>query len=417
MALLHRLRRPRLRFGDALPPTPRAPLSPALLIFLLALGLGIFWLSAAPAQALPSVPVTIPGGLTTTTVFTLGQEARTQVDALTAQVQAVQTAIATLDDQLDQKIDEYYQCLTDLNAAGARLVQLRREVGDAQVKKAQAQAALAQRIKAVYMSGGRDQLLQLLLAADSLQDLYNRARLVSTLADQDKQIVSGLEDSSAHLTLLLNAVDGQRRQELALRSQLSQRTAEIQADMAQKQQILAGLDQGVKAIIEQDRQRQLAEQARLQQELEAKLLASQQAAQAAAQSQIHPRGANVLTPEQIAFVAQKAGFTGQNLIIAVAVALAESGGDAYAEGDVAIGGSFGLWQVFCMAHPDLIPPSNPDSVAWYDPYQNAQFAYQISGGSNWYPWSTYKHGTYQSFMDEARAAVVLLITDPSSVTP
>ena len=108
--------------------------------------------------------------MTTTTVFTLGQEAQTQVDALTAQAQAVQAKLATLDNELDQKIDEYYQCLTDLNAAGARLVQLRREVGDAQAKKAQAQAVLAQRIKAVYMSGGRDQLLQLLLLADNLQD-------------------------------------------------------------------------------------------------------------------------------------------------------------------------------------------------------------------------------------------------------
>ena len=404
MVLIHRLRRPRL-------------------ILLLTFGLCIFWLSATPAQAAPSTSLTIPGGLTTTTVFTLGQEAQTQVDALTAKAQAVQTEMAALDDQLDQKIDEYYQCLTDLNAASSSLVQLRREVGDAQAKKAQAQAALAQRIKAVYMSGGRDQLLQLLLLANSLQDLYNRARLISTLADQDRQIVSGLQDSSANLTLLLNAVDGQRRQELALRSQLSQRTAEIQAGMAQKQQILAGLDQGVKAIIEQERQRQLAEQARLQAELQAKLLeeatllAAQQAALATSQIGIHPRGSNVLTPVQIAFVAQKAGFTGRNLIMAVAVAMAESGGNANAEGDVTIGGSFGLWQVFCMAHPDLIPPSNPDSVAWYDPYQNAQFAYQISGGSNWYPWSTYKHGTYQSFMDEARAAVVLLITDPSSLTP
>ena len=386
-------------------------------IFTLAAGLGIFWLAAAPAQALPSSPVTLPGEMTTTTVFKLGQEAQTQVDALTAQAQAVQAQSAALDNQLDQKIDEYYRCLTDLNAAGARLVQLRREVGDAQAKKAQAQNALAQRIKAVYMSGGRDQLLQLLLLADSLQDLYNRARLVSTLADQDQQIVSGLEDSSARLTLLLNAVDGQRRQELALRSQLSERTAEIQADMAQKQQILAGLDEGVKAIIDQERQRQLAEQARLQQELQAKLLAAQQAALTAVQGQIHPRGSNVLSPGQIAFVAQKAGFTGYNLIVAVAVALAESGGNASAEGDVAIGGSFGLWQVFCMAHPDLIPPSNPDSVAWYDPYQNAQWAYQISEGSNWYPWSTYKHGTYQAFMDEARTAVALLITDPSFLAP
>jgi hypothetical protein len=65
--------------------------------------------------------------------------------------------------------------------------------------------------------------------------------------------------------------------------------------------------------------------------------------------------------------------------------------------------------VYCMAHPHLIPPEDPDSVAWYDPYQNARWAYEISRGSNWRPWSTYKHNTYLAFMDRAQEAVVRLI--------
>jgi peptidoglycan hydrolase CwlO-like protein len=379
-----------------------------------ALGLGIPCFVPSPAQA---APPTLPGSLagsTTTTAFMLGEEAQTQVDALTTQAQAVQAEMASLDAQLDQKIDEYYRCLADLDAANARLAQLRREVADAQAKKAQAQATLSARIKAVYMSGGRDQLLQLLLLADDLNDFYNRVRLVSTLADQDKQMVAVLHDSSDRLDLLLNAADGQRREEMALRRQLSERADELQAAVTQKQQILAGLDESVRAIVEQERQRQLAEQARLQAELQAKLLAAQQ--QLINSGFSDARGSNVLTPQQIAVVAQKAGFTGSNLVIAVAVALAESGGNVNAHGDVTIGGSFGLWQVYCKAHPDLIPPDNPDSVAWYDPYQNARWAYKISGGSNWHPWSTYIHGTYQAFMDKARAAVVLLITDSSGET-
>lgn len=368
-----------------------------VLALAVALGLGICWLAAAPAQA---APPTLPGGLTgstTTTIFKLGQEAQTQVDALTAQVQAVQAEIASLSAGLNQKIDEYYQCLADLNAANARLSQLRREVADAQAKKALAQATLAKRVKALYMSGGRDQLLQLLLLADSLDDLYNRVRLVSTLADRDNHIVNDLDDSSERLTLLLKGIDGERRQELSLRRQLSERAAEIHATMSQKEQLVAGLDADVKAVIEQERQRQLAEQARIQAEIQARLLAA------------GSHETNILTAEQIAVVAQKAGFTGQNLVIAVAVALAESAGNASAHGDVAIGGSFGLWQVYCMAHPHLIPPENPDSVAWYDPYQNARWAYEISRGSNWRPWSTYKHGTYLAFMDRAQEAVVRLI--------
>jgi peptidoglycan hydrolase CwlO-like protein len=396
MGLLHHQRRRWLRLATTL-----------------TLGLGIFWLAGADAQAVPSTATTGWTASTTTTVFKLNQTVQSQVDALTAEAQAAQAELDALDQQLDQKTEEFSACVGDLDAAYARMSSLRRMVGQAQADKARAQARLAERIKSVYMSGGRDQLLQLLFLSDDLQDLYNRVRLVSTLADQDKRLVSDLKSSSTRLDLLAKAMDEQKAQELALRRQLAERSAEIEAAMAQKEQKLAGLDARVKAIVEQERQRQMAERARLEQELQAKLLAAQAAAQnRIMMGQVSPRGANILTPEQIAFVAQKAGFTGDNLVIAVAVALAESSGNASAEGDVAIGGSFGLWQIFCMAHPDLIPPSNPDSVAWYDPYQNALWAYEVSGGDHWGPWSTYIHGTYLSHMAEARAAVAVLNPNP-----
>jgi hypothetical protein len=272
------------------------------------------------------------------------------------------------------------------------------------------------------MSGGRDQLLQLLLLAGSMEDLYNRVRLVTILADQDQRLVADLKSSATRLDLLVKAVDEQKSQQLALREQLSQRATEIQTTLAERQATLDGLDASVKTIVEQERQRQAVEQARLRAELQAKLQAALLAAQnhvlnAGNVYQGAPIGSNILKPEQIALVAQKAGFTGNNLVIAVAVALAESSGNANAKGDVAIGGSFGLWQIYSVAHSNLIPPSNPNSVAWYDPYQNAQWAYRISGGSNWLPWSTYIHGTYQSYMAAAQAGVSIIITNTLSVIP
>ena len=411
-----------------------ATLRPAAVVVLaLALALGILWLTAGPAQAVTATGVTIPGGLTTTTVFTLSQPVQTQVDALTAQAHSVESDLAVLNAQLDRKIQDYYQCQADLKAANDRLSELRRMVAAAQTKRTQAQQTLDARVKAVYMSGGRDQLLQLLLTSDSLQDFYNRMRLVSTIADQDKQIVADLADSGSRLALLAQASDSQRHDQMVLERRLTEESSDLQATLAQKQQMLDGLNTQVKTIIDQERQRQAEEQARIEAEQRAQMLAAQAAAAAAAQAAAQTAaqnqsgngngsgsggynysgsnawGANRLSGLQIAAVAQKAGFTGQNLEIAVAVALAESGGNPRAIGDRAIGGSFGLWQIYCVAHPYLISPSNPDSVAWYDPLTNAQFAYRISGGHNWNPWSTYKHGSYLSHMDEARAAVVALI--------
>jgi hypothetical protein len=125
---------------------------------------------------------------------------------------------------------------------------------------------------------------------------------------------------------------------------------------------------------------------------------------------------NILTPEQIALVASRAGFKGDNLVIAVAVALAESGGNALAHGDLQLApyGSYGLWQINSHAHPDLIGlPADPSR--WYDPFVNARFAYQVSGGSNWRPWSVFIHETYKSRMAAAKAGVDKYLANPAAV--
>jgi cell wall-associated NlpC family hydrolase len=232
-----------------------------------------------PAQAVTTSTTAAPA-TTTTTEFTLKGEAKNQVDDLTAQANAVQAELDGLNEELELRTEEYNKCLDDLDAANARMSELRRTVADAQADKARQQAQLNKRLKAVYMSGGRDQLLQLLLLADGLDDLFNRVRLVSTLADQDQRLVTNLKDSASRLDLLLKAVDEQKREELRLKDELTVKGKEIQAKIAQREQTLAAVDQRVKTIIEQERQRQAAEQARLQAELQAKLQAAMLAAQA-----------------------------------------------------------------------------------------------------------------------------------------
>lgn len=70
--------------------------------------------------------------------------------------------------------------------------------------------------------------------------------------------------------------------------------------------------------------------------------------------------------------------------LAAAIAFAESGGDVGVVGDVSLGGSIGLWQIFTKAHP------NYDPAKLTDPDYNAKAAFAISGGGkNWHPWSTY----------------------------
>jgi len=114
-----------------------------------------------------------------------------------------------------------------------------------------------------------------------------------------------------------------------------------------------------------------------------------------------------LTQDEISKYAQAAGFEGNNLRIAAAIAMAESGGDTEAIGDedITVGGSWGLWQVNLRWHPEYY--RDPNSL--HDPQKNADAAFKIFQEQGFNAWSTYKNGAYahylysgpQTFMDES----------------
>ncbi len=117
----------------------------------------------------------------------------------------------------------------------------------------------------------------------------------------------------------------------------------------------------------------------------------------------------ILSPSQISEFAWAAGFRNDGLRIAVAVALAESGGRTEAVGDTTLqnstwGPSIGLWQIRSL-NAQKGTKGERDELANYEPLHNAKAAYAISGGgSNWKPWSVYTNGSYKKYLDAAGGA-------------
>lgn len=99
---------------------------------------------------------------------------------------------------------------------------------------------------------------------------------------------------------------------------------------------------------------------------------------------------------QLQALAASVGFPDPNL--AAAVAMAESGGNPNAVGDLNLGRSIGLWQINLAAHP------NYDEAGLLDPTTNAQAAFEISrGGTTWTPWTTYRTGAYLRYYTPSTA--------------
>ncbi len=112
-----------------------------------------------------------------------------------------------------------------------------------------------------------------------------------------------------------------------------------------------------------------------------------------------------MNAQQITDVAAGAGFSGSALPVAVAIALAESGGNPGAHNPIGADDSYGLWQINMRgtlgpARRAAFGLTSNDQL--YDPATNARAAFAISGGgSNFNPWTTFTSGAYRRYLAAA----------------
>jgi len=221
----------------------------------------LLWSWVSPAAADPLDP------LLSGQTFRLYGPVKVQVDDLQYQAGVVQADIEALDTELERYTESYNGLSVRLDQLNVRMTDLRRQLKEAEAEHAERVKKLEERIRGVYKSGGRDQLLQMLLLSDGLDDLISRIRVVSTLADQDRRLVADLRDSTDTLDTLLREIDVHKREELRIRRQLDEQRELIQTKLVERQTALAGIGTQISTVIELERQRQVAEQARLRQAL------------------------------------------------------------------------------------------------------------------------------------------------------
>ncbi len=113
----------------------------------------------------------------------------------------------------------------------------------------------------------------------------------------------------------------------------------------------------------------------------------------------------------LAVAAAQAGFTGQGLRLAVAVGLAESGGNPTARGAnpptpgcPAGSTDRGAWQLNTCYHPEVSGACADDLAC------AARQTYRISaGGGEWREWTTYTSGAYLAQLAAADQAIAVLV--------
>lgn len=117
--------------------------------------------------------------------------------------------------------------------------------------------------------------------------------------------------------------------------------------------------------------------------------------------------ATTLTFANLTQLATGAGFTGNDVNIAAAVALAESGGNPTSHNPKPPDDSYGLWQINMIG---ALGPARrkqfgiTSNTQLFDPSTNAHAAHVVWKGSGWHAWTTYTSDKYKDHLPSDAAA-------------
>jgi peptidoglycan DL-endopeptidase CwlO len=175
-----------------------------------------------------------------------------------AQADAILAQVHQIDSQLEHVVEAY-------NLANIRLDRIRGQQAQngvrltvARKSLVRAQQLLAERLVAIYTSGGSGGAVDVLLGATSIEDLLDRLDTVERVSSQDadvlRQVTSFRDQVKAREAQLAKAKAAQQR--IVAERAAQQRT--VEAKLRERQSLLASIRSEIQQIQERERVRQLA---------------------------------------------------------------------------------------------------------------------------------------------------------------
>jgi len=220
-----------------------------------------FALAAVAALAISTASLSAPQAI---------EDKRSEAEAVLAQIQQI-------DAELEHAVDDYNAATERLDALEAELKDAKRHVALAKRTNKVAQQNLSDRLVALYVNGGESNTLEIILGAESLDDLLDRLDAANRVSDQDSRIVAAVRDARAALA------NEQRRVEKALAEQkqvVAERATQreqIEAQLAERQALYSSIEDQIQDLIAEEK----ARQERLAREAQRRLELTQDQAQTA----------------------------------------------------------------------------------------------------------------------------------------
>lgn len=203
--------------------------------------------------------------------------ANPSIDSKQAQAQAILAEIRQTDGKLEQAIESYNYANDQLGQIDADLSSNSHHLAVARKSLGAAQANVAERLRSLYVNGDTAGAVEVILGAESLDDLLNRLDMVERVSDQDAKVLQDVKAFRKEVEHRRERLRSARESQRRVLAERASRKQWIEGQLAEQQRMLAGVQDEIKQMQAEEARRQavIAAQAR------ARLAAQQEADNAA----------------------------------------------------------------------------------------------------------------------------------------
>jgi cell wall-associated NlpC family hydrolase len=210
-----------------------------------------------------------------TTVCSAG--ANPSIQSKRAQAQAVLAQVNAADAQLEKAIESYNYANVQLDQVDTDLRSNARHLQIAKSSLTSAQATIAERLRALYVNGDGGGTVEILLGAQNLDDLLGRLDMVQRVGDQDAKVLNEVKAFRKEVKQRRAKLTAARVEQAKVVADRASQKQAIQRQLAERQRMLAGIQDEIKQLQAEEARRQ----AHLAAEVQARLAAQQRAQDAA----------------------------------------------------------------------------------------------------------------------------------------
>ena len=198
--------------------------------------------------------------------FAVGASADPSIEDRQAQAQAILAEVQRLDEEVGAAAERWNGANLELESLTHELAETRVDLERARRLYGVSQLRVARRLRDLYVSGPPDSALEVILGARSLDDVITRLDATKRIAAQDGQIVRQAKELRTRVSKREEQLTEARARQAVVVEGLTAEKRAIEGKLAERQRLLASVEDEVARLQEAERRRQaeLRQQAALE---------------------------------------------------------------------------------------------------------------------------------------------------------